>query len=352
ARMRRELHSLSAALKSSVPVHSPRYLGHMVSDLLLPGLTAQILTLPYNPNNVTEEAAPVTVDLEVQVGLQLARLIGYPHDPSQPDCAFGHLTSGGTLANIQALRLALAMKAFAVALRAANPPAFELPEDVWVAFNLAPEAATALLARWEHWLSMLAPRERRYWLAALERERREALGRVAFFERHPHINAPPVAPPASAPCSWPKALKLLGLVTQHGATVAQRDLHLDLDALDEVLAGALARRHPVLMAVAVLGTTEVGAIDPVDGVVAARDRYAAAGLGFAVHVDAAWGGYLATLFRNADGTLRSRKEVAAEFIHFPSARVHAAIAALGQTDSVTIDPHKLGYIPYGAGAFI
>ena len=45
ARMRRELHQLSAALKQSVPFHSPRYLGHMVSDLLLPGLAAQLLTL-------------------------------------------------------------------------------------------------------------------------------------------------------------------------------------------------------------------------------------------------------------------------------------------------------------------
>src|SRR5690606_6865361 len=36
ARLRRELHALSAALKRSVPFHSPRYMGHMVSDLLLP----------------------------------------------------------------------------------------------------------------------------------------------------------------------------------------------------------------------------------------------------------------------------------------------------------------------------
>src|SRR5690606_24928417 len=42
ARMRRELHSLSAALKRSVPFHSPRYIGHMASDLLLPGLAAQL----------------------------------------------------------------------------------------------------------------------------------------------------------------------------------------------------------------------------------------------------------------------------------------------------------------------
>lgn len=112
ARLRRELHQLSAALKKSVPFHSPRYLGHVVSDLLIPGLAAQILTLPYNPNNVSEDAAPVTVDLEVQVGLQLAKMLGYVHDPKRVDCAFGHLTSGGTLANYQALRLALALKAF------------------------------------------------------------------------------------------------------------------------------------------------------------------------------------------------------------------------------------------------
>jgi hypothetical protein len=130
----------------------------MVSDVLLPGLAAQILTLPYNPNNVSDDAAPVTVDLEVQVGLQLAKLIGYVHNPAQPDCAFGHLTSGGTLANIQALRLALALKAFPVALRAANPPGLDLPDDDWAAFNLSHAAAVALLGRWQTWLAGLQPR--------------------------------------------------------------------------------------------------------------------------------------------------------------------------------------------------
>jgi hypothetical protein len=110
ARLRRELHALSASLKKSVPFHSPRYIGHMASDLLLPGLAAQILTLPYNPNNVSEDAAPVTVDMEVDVGLQLARMVGYPHDPAIDRCAFGHLTSGGTVANYQAMRLALALE--------------------------------------------------------------------------------------------------------------------------------------------------------------------------------------------------------------------------------------------------
>ena len=352
ARLRRELHQLSAALKRSVPSHSPRYIGHMVSDVLLPGLAAQILTLPYNPNNINEDAAPVTVDLEVQVGLQFAKLVGYPHDTTQPDCAFGHLTSGGTLANIQALRLALALKAFPVALRAIKPPGFDLPEDDWCAFNLSRTESAALLARWQVWLAALSPAERTRWVRACERERLEWLGQCAFFERHPQLKPPLVLTPGSAHYSWPKGAKLLGLGAEQCVTLPQRDMRLDPEALDRALARAKTERRPVLMAVAMLGTTEFGAIDPIDEVVAARDRWAAAGLGFTVHVDAAWGGYLATLFREPDGALRSRDEIVAQFERFPSPAVHRAIAALAQTDSVTIDPHKLGYVPYGAGAFI
>ena len=148
ARLRRELHLLSAALKRSVPFHSPRYLGHMVSDLLIPGLAAQMLALPYNPNNVSAEAAPITIDLELKAGLQLAEMVGWPADPAREDCAFGHLTSGGTLANLQGLRLALALKAFPVALRAAGVPLPGLPGDDWEAFNTGPAAATALYAQW------------------------------------------------------------------------------------------------------------------------------------------------------------------------------------------------------------
>ena len=352
ARLRRELHTLSAALKRSVPFHSPRYIGHMASDLLLPGLAAQILTLPYNPNNVSEEAAPVTVDLEVKVGLQLARLIGYPHDPARPDCAFGHLTSGGTLANVQGMRLALALKAFPVALRAARPPGIELPEDDWVAFNLTPAESIALLARWEEWLASLDPQERRHWAMQVESERLESLGHLEFFMRHPALQPPLLLAPASAHYSWPKALRLLGLGTDQYVALPHKNMRIDLYALEEELKHAYEIRQPVLMVVAVLGTTEFGAIDPIDGVVAARQRYAERGFGFAIHVDAAWGGYLTTLFREPDGSLRTREAVAAQFERFPSPEIHAAFASLHLTDSVTIDPHKLGYLSYGAGAFV
>ncbi|MGA9335209.1 MAG: pyridoxal-dependent decarboxylase [Rudaea sp.] len=352
ARMRRELHLLSAALKKSVPFHSPRYMGHMVSDLLLPGLAAQILTLPYNPNNVTEEAAPVTVDMEVQVGLQLARMLGYEHDPAQENCAFGHLTSGGTVANYQALRLALALKAYPVALRAAEVPDMTLPDDDWNAFNLSPAAALDLVVSWQRWLTAQPAKQREHWIDRGETRRLEHLGMAAFFASHASLEVPRVLAPMTAHYSWSKGLKLLGLGCNQLELLPTNGMRLNLDALDAALLRCERERQPVLMAVAILGTTEYGTIDPVDGVIAARCRSAARGLGFCVHVDAAWGGYLATLFRNEDGSLRGRADVAAEFKNFPSAHVHSAIAALAQSDSVTVDPHKLGYLPFGAGAFV
>jgi glutamate/tyrosine decarboxylase-like PLP-dependent enzyme len=352
ARMRRELHQLSAALKKSVPFHSPRYIGHMASDLLLPGLAAQILTLPYNPNNVSEDAAPVTVELEVTVGLQLAGMLGYVDDPARPDCAFGHLTSGGTLANYQALRLALAQKAFPVALLAAGVPDLELPEDVWSAFNLHPHQATALVDRWGQWLAQASAGERRRWQARVQGERIEQRGLAGFFAAHPTLKLPKVLAPITAHYSWSKGCKLLGLGRAQLDLLPEREMRIDVEALEATLERCLRERQPVLMAVAVMGTTEYGTIDPIDAVVDARERFAARGLGFAVHVDAAWGGYLATLFRNQDGSLRPREDIAAGFTAFPSPEVYSAIAALGDTDSVTVDPHKLGYLPYGAGAFI
>ena len=39
-----------------MPFHRPRYIGHMVSDLLSSGLTTQTLTLPCNPNKVITDA--------------------------------------------------------------------------------------------------------------------------------------------------------------------------------------------------------------------------------------------------------------------------------------------------------
>src|SRR5690606_18705488 len=103
-----------------------------------------------------------------------------------------------------------------------------------------------------------------------------------------------------------------------------RGMRLDADALETTLDDCARARRPVLAAVAVLGSTEYGTIDPVDAVVAARRRARARGLGFSVHVDAAWGGYLTTLFRNPDGSLRPLAEVRQGFGDRKSTRLNSS----------------------------
>ena len=57
---------LTAELRRNFPFYSPRYIGHMLSDTLLPSLLGYFAGMLYNPNNVTPEAAPVTVDMEIE----------------------------------------------------------------------------------------------------------------------------------------------------------------------------------------------------------------------------------------------------------------------------------------------
>ncbi|MFA6987285.1 MAG: pyridoxal-dependent decarboxylase, partial [Arenimonas sp.] len=175
---------------------------------------------------------------------------------------------------------------------------------------------------------------------------------VGFFARHPELSPPVVLVPVTAHYSWSKGMKLLGLGREQLLQVPERGMRMDTDALGTMLGQLHEQRRPVLLTVAVLGTTEFGTIDPVLEVIEQRERHAKKGFGFSVHVDAAWGGYLATLFRAEDGSLRPVEALRSEFASFPSETTYAAMAALGDCDSITVDPHKMGYLPYGAGAFI
>ncbi len=80
--------------------------------------------------------------------------------------------------------------------------------------------------------------------------------------------------------------------------------------------------------VATLGTTAVGAVDPLPEVLELAARHHVR-----VHVDAAYGGYF-TLADNLE----------------PPAR--AAFARIGEADSIVVDPHKLGLQPYGCGCVL
>jgi len=90
---------------SSIPWFSPRYLGHMNADTLIAANLGYMLTLLYNPNNCAYEGSPATTALEIEVGRQLAKLMGY-----DPERSWGHITSGGTVANYEGLWMARNLK--------------------------------------------------------------------------------------------------------------------------------------------------------------------------------------------------------------------------------------------------
>ncbi|KKQ86605.1 MAG: hypothetical protein UT11_C0066G0001, partial [Berkelbacteria bacterium GW2011_GWA2_38_9] len=160
--------------------------------------------------------------------------------------------------------------------------------------------------------------------------------------------------------SFEKVCDVLGLGRAQLQTVPLgRDFTMSVDALREQLRD-LAREHrPVLAVVAVCGTTEEGSIDRLHEVAKLRTEMAQHGLHFWLHCDAAWGGYVASLLWDENGQRKSLDAIR-NFLRtpdcpcedWPSRDWYEALCALSEADSVTIDPHKLGYIPYPAGAIV
>lgn len=99
---------------------------------------------------------------------------------------------------------------------------------------------------------------------------------------------------------------------------------MDLDALETEL-----KRGGIGTVVATVGTTGLGAVDPLAEIIPMARKY-----GARVHVDTAYGGFFSLIPDELDDE---------------SARHFAAIK---DSDSVVVDPHKHGLQPYGCGAVL
>ena len=66
-----ELQNLLSTLKANYPFYSPRYMAHMLSETIIPGILGYFAGMLFNPNNVTDEAGPVTVNLELEFGKKI-----------------------------------------------------------------------------------------------------------------------------------------------------------------------------------------------------------------------------------------------------------------------------------------
>ena len=363
AALTQALTGLLAELKRDVPFFSGRYKGHMIGEQTIASQIGYFATMLYNPNNIAFEISPVTTRLELEVAEQLARMIGY-----DPAAHWGHLTSGGTIANFEALWLAREVRYLPVAAAGA---AADLALNLWVRL---PSGGTAPLAELPLWELLNVGNQSaldlwdRLWQSAPPADVRQALANHSLaaigYQEYSRRLAQDYGDPlpagvvlvaATAHYSWEKIARALGIGSNQLVHVPlDRSFRMDPDALWEQMRDLAQRRQPILALVSVCGSTEESAVDRLDQVLQVRARAEAElGATFHLHSDACYGGYAAAVLRRADGTRRSAAEVRESVgTAWPSDDWVEAVGALSQADSVTVDPHKMGYVPYAAGAIL
>jgi tyrosine decarboxylase/aspartate 1-decarboxylase len=232
------LQTAAHRLGNNYPYFHPLYAGQMLKPPHPVARAAYALTMAINPNNHARDGGRASSEMEIEAVAQIAAMFGWTE-------FLGHLTSGGTFANLEAL---------------------------WIAGQLAPG--------------------------------RRILGSEQAHYTHRRISS---------------VLRL-----DYASVRADNRGRMDLNALEAEL-----RKGDVGAVVVTLGTTALGAVDPLDQILALRQRYE-----FRVHVDAAYGGYFVLI---------------PEALDEPARRAYAAI---GQADSIVIDPHKHGMQPYGCGCVL
>jgi glutamate/tyrosine decarboxylase-like PLP-dependent enzyme len=362
-RLTQELSLLLARLKADLPFFSGRYLGHMVNEQTLAAQLGYFATMLYNPNNVAAESSPATTQLELELAADLARMVGYA-----PGAAWGHLTSGGTLANFEALWIARnthylplavagAAKELGARLEAALPEGECVPLGelgLWELLNLAPRAALDLR---DALFAAADPIDAR---RALDAHSLSGAGYQDYTQQLARTYGDPlpaatVLVAASGHYSWEKIVRALGIGAGRLVHVPiDPACRMDPDALWTTLRAHQAKRTPVLALVSVCGTTEESAVDRLDRIAEVRERAARElGISFHLHSDACYGGYAAAVTWGKDGRRRTAEEIRRSTASpWPEAGWVEAMTALAETDSISIDPHKLGYVPYPAGVFL
>jgi len=225
-------------LSDNYPYFHPLYSGQMLKPPHPVARAAYALAMAINPNNHARDGGRASSEMEIEAVRAIAGIFGWTE-------YLGHLTSSGTIANLEAL---------------------------WIAGQLAPGKR------------IVASEQAHY--------------------THQRISG---------------VLKL-----PFASIAADSRGRMNLEALEVEL-----RQGDVGAVVATLGTTALGAVDPLDEILQLRQKY-----GFRIHVDGAYGGYFRLI---------------PEALDEPARR---AFSAIDQADSIVLDPHKHGLQPYGCGCVL
>lgn len=182
-------------LGDNFPYFHPLYAGQMLKPPHPLARAAYALAMNINPNNHARDGGRASSEMEIEAVREIAGMFGWTE-------YLGHLTSSGTLANLEAL-----------------------------------------------------------WVAGQTRPGLRIVGSEQAHYTHQRISG---------------VLKL-----EFSPIEADRLGRMRMDALEAEL-----RKGDVGTVVVTLGTTALGAVDPLPEVLALRERY-----GFRIHVDGAYGGY-------------------------------------------------------------
>ena len=227
-------------LGDNYPYFHPLYAGQMLKPPHPVARAAYALAMAVNPNNHARDGGRASSEMEIEAVAHIARMFGWqtPH-------FLGHLTSSGTIANLEAL-----------------------------------------------------------WVAGQVDENKRIVGSSQAHYTHQRISA---------------VLRL-----EYSSIATDNRGRMDVNALESEL-----KKGDVGTVVVTLGTTAVGAVDPLDQILALRDKFS-----FRIHVDAAYGGYFKLIPGSLDDSARR------------------AFAVIDQADSIVVDPHKHGLQPYGCGCVL
>lgn len=331
---------LSSKLKeSSDPWFSERYLGHMNSDTLMIANLAYMATILYNPNNVAYESSVATSQMEIEAGEDMALMLGYDSNES-----WGHITCDGTVANYEAIWLARNLKSFPLAIKKVYPELVEGFSE-WELLNLSVKDILDLVSK-------VVKKDN------FEEVRMESSRGVGAFDGKLGI----LLVPQTKHYSWVKAADILGIGQKNLIEVpVDTDYHMDLKILKEIIDEKIKSKVPILGVVGVAGTTEEGAIDKLDEIASIRKEYNENGINFYLHWDAAYGGYSRSLYLDEKDNFMEYEQFKESMFDFgvfehdtnyPSKELYNSYKAFPEADSITIDPHKMGYIPYAAGGIV
>jgi|GEM_PF-143919 len=375
----------------STPFSSLRYLAHMTGDQLLPAVAAYYAGMIYNSNNVTIQASTATTLLEMLAMRDLCDMVGFTRRvvPTGQDThvaghmadPWAHICSDGSIANIEGLWSAREAKMLPFgaidALR--NEPRLEKAANIevttcdgrsikltdaepWDLWNLTRDERLAIPYRIAHLTGM---QDYEVW-SILANYDINAKGWQSFTRYFYNNNWPIMLIPSTAHYSWPKAAAVLGLGTGASRHVmVDKFGRMDMAELRRKLDDAKQNKQPVLMTVSVFGSTEESAVDPLSDILEIREEYRKRGLDFDIHVDAAWGGYFISTIRKEfkmEEVHNTREGIDKLAVFSPflddtgevllSDYVVEHAKDIRFVDSITIDPHKMGYVQYPAGSII